>query len=177
MKLTESAGMTGALLDILLAASEDELREALAEAGEDFESLAARGRAAAQRAIAETDDEADIRDSHPGLGAFIRLLRRRDRMSINDLAKQARVDATELRCIESDPTFDPHPRTIYQLAQFFKLPSRSLMVLSGSVRVESDLQEEVMRFAASSESISELTREEQKLLNRFVKFLREHTDR
>lgn len=166
-----------ALRDVLLESSDGELREALDGAKESFDSLAARGRAAAQRALAESDDATNVRDLHRGLGALMLMLRRRDRLSVDELAKKARVDADELRCIEQDPAFEPHPRTVYQLEQYFKLPQRSLVVLSGAVRVDSDLRAEVVRFAASSEHITELSREEHKLLNRFVKFLREHTDR
>lgn len=168
--------MERALRDILLEASEEELREALADAKEDFDSLAARGRAAAQRALTDSDDTTDIRDLHRGLGALIQMLRRRDRVSVDELAERARVDPVELRHIELDLAFDPNPRTIYQLEQHFNLPPRSLVVLSGAVHVDSDVRAEAVRFAASSENISDLSLEEQKLLNRFVKFLREHTD-
>jgi hypothetical protein len=42
-----------ALRDILLDSSEGELRQALADSGQDFDLLAARGRAAARRALAK----------------------------------------------------------------------------------------------------------------------------
>lgn len=166
-----------ALRDLLLEASEVDLREALNESSENFDQLAARGLAAAQRALRAHDDADQVRDLHRGLGALIRLLRRDSELSTDELAKRARIDASELRCIESDPSFDPYPRTIIQLEQYFKLPARSLVSLSGAVRVEHDVQEEAIRFAASSEDMSELTRAEKRLLNRFVKYLREHTDR
>lgn len=168
--------MKRAMRDFLLEASETDLREALTESGEDFDQLAARGLAAAHRALGAHDDAHQVRDLHRGLGALIRLLRRHSHLSIDELANNARIDASELRRIESDPDFDPNPRTIIQLEQYFKLPARSLVILSGAVRVAHDLQNEAIRFAASSEDISQLTREERKLLNRFVKFLREHTD-
>ena len=104
------------------------------------------------------------------------MLRRREQLSADELAQEARVNASELRRIELDPTFDPNPRTIFQLEQYFKLSSRSLVVLSGAVHVDDDVREEVVRFAAKSEDISGLTKKQRKLLNRFVKFLRENTD-
>ena len=165
-----------ALRDILLDSSEDELREALVDTGEDFDALVARGRAAVQRALADTSDSTDVQDLHRGLGALLQMLRRREQVSVDELADKARVDASELRSIEFDPTFDPNPRTIFQLEQYFKLPTRSLVVLSGAVRVENDVRKEAVRFAAHSGDISKLTKEERKLLNRFVEFLRENTD-
>lgn len=169
--------MNRALRAILLEASEDELREALAGTGEDLDTLAARGEAVAQRALSEARDDTGIEDLHRGLGAFVRMLRRREQLTIDELARNARVDASELRRIELDPAFEPNPRTIFQLERYFDLAERSLVVLSGAVHVDDDVREEALRFAASSERISELTKEERKHLNQFVKFLRKHTDR
>ena len=169
--------MNRALRAILIEATEDELRDAFADTGEDFDTLAAEGKAVVQGALSEVGDSADVQDLHRGLGALVQMLRRRNQLSVDDLARDARVAASELRRIELDPAFDPNPRTIVQLEQYFKLPQRSLVVLSGAVRVAEDVREEAVRFAASSEHISGLTREERRLLNEFVKFLRKRTDR
>ena len=166
-----------ALRDIILDASEQELREALEGASEGFDSLAAQGRAVFQKALNNVEKTDDLPDLHRGLGALIQILRRRERISPEQLASKARIDVAELRRIELDPTFDPNPRTIFQLEKYFNLPSRVLVVLSGAIRVSNQVREEVVRFAASSEHMTELSREEQNLLNRFVKFLQEHTDR
>jgi len=166
-----------ALRDIFLEASEDELREAFAGTGEDLDALADRGEAVVRRALAEVRDADAVEELHRGLGALVQMLRRRERISIDELARAARVDVSELRRIELDPAFEPNPRTIFQLERYFNLPERSLVVLSGAVHVDDDVREEAVRFAASSEHVSELTKEERKLLNQFVKFLREHSDR
>ncbi len=168
--------MNRLLRTILLEASEDELREAFADTGEDLDALAARGKAAAQRALSETPDPARVKDLHRGLGVLLQMLRRRERLSIDELAKNANVSAVELRHIETDPAFNPNPRTIFQLEQYFKLDERSLVILSGAVHVETRVREEAVRFAANSENIHGLTKEERKLLNQFVKFLKKHTD-
>lgn len=165
-----------ALRDILLEASEDELREAFSDTGEDLDALAARGKGAAQRALSKVYNTAGVQDLHRGLGALLQMLRRREGLSIEELAQNARVAVSELRHIELDPAFDPNPRTIFQLEQYFKLPDRSLVFLSGAVRVDDNVREEAVRFAAHSERISRLTKEQLKHLNQFVKFLRELTD-
>jgi len=165
-----------ALREILLEASEDEMREALAGTGQDLESVAAMGRELVQGALKSTPDSGDLKDLHRSLGVLLQMLRRRDRVTVDQLASKARIDVEELRQIELDPTFDPNPRTVFQLERYFDLPAKSLAVLSGAVRVASEVREECVRFAASSEGISELTRGERKLLNRFVRFLQEHTD-
>lgn len=173
----DRAKMDRAVRDILLDATEVELREALSDAGVSFDALAASGRAAVSRSLAGADDASTVRDLHRGLGALLQLLRRRDQLSVDELAGRARVDAAELRGIESDATCDPNPRTIVQLEQYFKLPARTLVILSGAVRVDDGVRAEAVRFAASSKNISALSQEERKLMNQFVKILREHTDK
>ena len=165
-----------ALRDILLEASEDEIREAFSDTEEDLEALAARGKAAAQHALSKAYNAAGVQDLHRGLGALLQMLRRREGLSIEELAQNARVAVSELRHIELDPAFDPNLRTIFQLEQYFKLPDRSLVFLSGAVRVDDNVREEAVRFAAHSERISGLTKGQRKHLNQFVKFLRELTD-
>ena len=165
------------LRSILLEASDDELRDAFAATGEDLDVLAARGQAAADRAIAEATGVGGANDLHRGLGALIHMLRRKERLSVDELAQNARIAATELHSIERDPTFDPNPRTIFQLEQYFNLQDRSLVLLSGAVNVDAAVREEALRFAAHSERIQELTRDERNLINQFVKFLSEHIDR
>lgn len=169
--------MNRALRAILLEASEDELREALAGTDEDLDTLAARGEAVVQRALSKVRDTGGVEDLHRGLGALVQMLRRREQLTIDELAHNARVAASELRRIELDPAFDPNPRTIFQLEQYFNLADRSLVVLSGAVQVDDDVREEAVRFAASSGHISELTKEERRHLHQYVKFLTKHTDR
>lgn len=171
-----------AIRDFILDASEDELREAFAAEGESVEAAAARSKAVIDRAFErvssrDTKSPRDLQetfDLHRGLGALIQLLRRRERLSDVDLAEKAGVGVEEIRKIESELTFIPEPRTIYQLEHFFKLPRRSLVLLSGSMRAQkADLREAAVRFAAHSKSIGKLTRDEKALLNQFVAFLKD----
>lgn len=105
-------------------------------------------------------------------GVLIRQLRRRDQLSVEQLSKKARIDQEELRQIEHDPHFRAKPRMVHQLSTVFKIPTRSMMVLSGAMVANDDqIGEEAERFAAKSDDLSKLTREELKLLNQFVKFL------
>jgi len=75
--------------------------------------------------------------------------------------------------LEQNPAYRPSPLTLHRLSQFFEVPQRKLAVLAGAVRdVPSDLREQAARFAAESESFSRLTKEEQRVLDEFVGFLR-----
>ncbi len=166
-----------ALRDLILEVPENELCEELSKCGLKSAALAARGRSVAERALANTREEsAEIEDLHRGLGALIQMLRRQNKLSVEELASQARIDVAELRSIELDLSFDPNPRTIYQLEQHFGLPARCLVILSGAAHVESGVREEAVRFAASAKDIGNLSRGEKKLLYRFIKFLGECTD-
>jgi hypothetical protein len=62
------------------------------------------------------------------------------------------------------------------LSKFYGIPQRRLAVLAGAIRdVPADLEREVSRFAAQSESFAKLTPEERRTLDEFVTFLREES--
>lgn len=105
-------------------------------------------------------------------GVFIRQLRRREQWTIEELAARARVAADDLRNIEQDPHFKPGPRVVHQLAQVFDVPLQPLMKLSGTTIARDErFKEEAYRFAAKSDDLSKLTREEQDALTEYVRFL------
>ena len=111
-------------------------------------------------------------------GVLVRQLRRQKQWSIEELAQRARVDPEELRCIERDPHYRPRPRVVHQLSKVFGMPERALMKLSGAtVTHNQNFQEEAMRFAAKSDNmLSKLSRDEQQVLNDYVKYLVEQAD-
>jgi transcriptional regulator with XRE-family HTH domain len=177
--------VTTAFRNFVLDASDDELDDALRQEGEDPKVLVERGRAAIERAFRMHEAAVDATSAiqheaeedkvlHEGLSKLIQLLRRKSGLSEQELAAKARVEEAEVRRIEFDPTFTPSPRTIYQLEEFFRLPPRTLVLLSGAVsRQEPEFKEEVLRFAANSKAIGKLSRQEKQLLHEFVRFLAE----
>jgi hypothetical protein len=81
---------------------------------------------------------------------------------------------TELIEIERNLHYTPEPRTVYQLAKTLELPSERMLELSGNLVVcDSSLGQEAVRFAARSESVEKLSKDEQRALEEFVKFLSE----
>lgn len=105
-------------------------------------------------------------------GRFINLMRRQGGYSIEALADAAKVDASELLVIEDDVHYVPGPRTVYQLAQMFKVPQPKLMQLAGLTAAnDAGLREEAVRFAARSEAVHKLTPEESAALAAFVAVL------
>lgn len=105
-------------------------------------------------------------------GSLIQMLRRKKRLSIETLAKKAKVEVSELISIETILDFEPKPRTVHQLATFFGLPNRTLLKLSNLTTVhDCKLHDAAVRFAAHSPNLAELSRDERKALAEFVKFL------
>jgi hypothetical protein len=105
-------------------------------------------------------------------GALVALLRRDRMLTVEQLAAEARISAEDLLNIEVYPRHVPNPRTVYQLAQVFKIPQRSLMKLSNLTTVHSErLRDAAVHFAASSSQVMDLTPEERAALTEFVHFL------
>ncbi len=170
----------GAFCEFAHAANGEELKEAIEAAGENPDSLARQGRAIAEKILRQyaadpegkSRKEREIKALHEGLSALLQLLRRREGLSQEALANKARVEIEEIRLIESDQSYMPNPRTIYQLEQMFGLPPRTLLKLSGMTASRSgEFAEQVMRFAANAKMMNSLTKAEKKILNEFMKFL------
>lgn len=106
-------------------------------------------------------------------GKFISLARRGRHLTIEDLAERADLDVAELVAIEqNDPHFIPEPRSVYQLANYFRVSTEKLMVLAGLTRPKlPGLEMAAMKFAARSASVEELSEKEIQILEGFVSVL------
>ena len=115
-------------------------------------------------------------DVNIAFGRFVRLMRRHRQLSLEKLAEDARVEITELVEIEEDARHRPDPRTVYQLAHHFQVPTPRLMQLAGlSERKDSQLVEHAIRFAARSEPVEKLNDVERAALEAFVVTLSERS--
>jgi HTH-type transcriptional regulator, competence development regulator len=114
----------------------------------------------------------ELEDVRIAFGRFVNLMRRRQGLSVEALAQAANLDIRELVVIEDDVRYIPEPRTVYQLALTFKVPQQRFMQLAGLARVkDASLHNEAVRFAARSESIQKLTKEERGALEAFIAVL------
>lgn len=105
-------------------------------------------------------------------GVLVRQFRRQKQWTVEELARRARVDAEDLRLIERQPQVRPRPRIVHQLSAVMGVPERALLKLSGAaVTRDQHFEEEALRFAAKSDDMSKLSREEQRALNDYVKYL------
>jgi len=113
-------------------------------------------------------------DPRPAFGKLINLWRRKKGWRMEDLAEKAKIDLAELIEIERDMHYTPEPRTVYQLSRTLGLSNERLLQLSGNVIArDHTLGQEAVRFAARSESVEKLNKDEQRALEEFVKFLSE----
>lgn len=113
----------------------------------------------------------DVAASRRAFLLFLRMLRRREGLSIDELAQRAGIDRDELAAIEWNNGYRPTPLTLHKLGEFYSIPQRRLAALAGAIR-DDTVSEQASRFAAQSESFAKLTREERRVVDEFVKFLR-----
>lgn len=128
---------------------------------------------------AEQDQGAAVNKQHSleinVLGTVVVQIRRRDRLTVAQLADRVRVDEDEITSIEQDRHFLPEPRTFHQLSTYMKVPALSLMKLTpDAANADDEFHDAAFKFAASSEDLSALSRAERRRLNDFVKFLTKH---
>jgi transcriptional regulator with XRE-family HTH domain len=113
--------------------------------------------------------------SRLALGRFINLKRRGEGLTIEELADKADVDLGDLLSLESNASFLPDARTLYQLSEVFGVSQEKLMGLSGLTHPNNnEYVEEAVRYAAKSASIEVLSTEEASILNGFISVLSEN---
>jgi len=123
-----------------------------------------------------------INQSQPcGMGSriafsqFVALWRRNQRWSTERLANEAGIDLEEVLQIESDSHCEPEPDAVFKLAHVFGVAPKALMEIAGlRTSRSSKLRDKAIRFAASSESISELEPHEREALEAFAAALAEY---
>lgn len=107
---------------------------------------------------------------------FLRMIRKAKKLTVEQLAHKAEIDIEEIVFLENDETYRPDPLTLHRLSKFYDIPERKLLVLAGAVRdVPEMVREQASRFAAHSDGIGDLTREEKEALDEFMCFLKDNS--
>ena len=110
--------------------------------------------------------------SRSAFGRLLELLRRDAGLSLSQLASKIGVEEDDLARCESVSRYDPLPRTVYQISQFFKLEPSRLAALANAERIgDSNFAEAAVRFAARSHLVPGLTKQEREDLDDFLKCL------
>ena len=109
---------------------------------------------------------------------LLHFLRRSKGLTLNELAERTDVPREELAAIEQEEGYCPTPRTMHLLARFYRLSLAKLAALAGAIHLPIDeIREPAFRFAAMSETFSELSQEEKHALRELVTALREGNSR
>ncbi len=115
----------------------------------------------------------DAEKIHFTFQTFVTNLRRRMGLSRSDLAKKLEVDETDVVALEQSIDYRPSPRLLHNLSRFYNVPEKKMYALAGATKdIPSDLQREASKFAAKSDSFSKLSKEEKKLIDEFLTFLK-----
>jgi transcriptional regulator with XRE-family HTH domain len=106
------------------------------------------------------------------LSRFVQLARLQLRFNKEQFASKTQIPLKELVCIEDDDQYTPTLRTVHMLAQFLKVSHVKLLTLAGLAQArDAQFNDAAVRFAAKSEPIRQLTREEQEAFDEFARFL------
>ncbi len=172
--LRKNAGLTQKELAELIDTTQSVVSR-LEDADYDGHSLSILHRVAGalkQKLTVEmTAVDPDVAASRQAFLLFLRMLRRREGLSVEELAKRSGIDRAELSAIEWNNGYRPTPLTLHKLGDFYSIPQRRLAALAGAIR-DDTVSEHASRFAAQSESFAKLTREERRVVDEFVKFLK-----
>lgn len=118
---------------------------------------------------AATSDTLAVRLS---FSRFVQFARLRLLLSKEQFASKTQIPLKELVCIEDDDQYTPTLRTVHMLAQFLKVSHVKLLTLAGLAQAkDAQFNDAAVRFAAKSEPIRQLTREEQEAFDEFARFL------
>lgn len=100
---------------------------------------------------------------------FVELMRRKKGLTVEQLADSCGIEVAEIISIEDEVMVGIGPRTVYQLAKCFNVSDAKLMQLAGLKQArDSELAAQSVRFAARSNSMASLTKEEKEALDEFV---------
>jgi transcriptional regulator with XRE-family HTH domain len=102
-----------------------------------------------------------------GFSTLLRMLRLNKGFSIEKLASKINVEIKELVLLERQAGYKANPRTLVALANFYNIPIKRFLQISGAIKAtDAEMEDEVIRFAAESELLEKLTAQEKSLLSR-----------
>ena len=127
----------------------------------------------------ETEDLPEVPSIHnpmkEAFGTLVFLWRLDRNITPTKLAEMADVNLEEIELIERDGAYRPEPRTVVALAGVMKIPEVRLLQLSGHAETgDPSLSKVSSAFAANAKRWQQISREQKRLLNSYMKFLVKH---
>ena len=107
-----------------------------------------------------------------GFSTLLKMLRLNKGLSFEKLSFQINVNIEELILLEKQVGYKSSTTTLLALARFYSLPEKLLLQIGDATNVSnSKIDEEVIRFAAESESVEKLSPQEKYLLDRTIEII------
>lgn len=107
-----------------------------------------------------------------GFSTLLKMLRLNKGLSFEKLSFQINVHIEELILLEKQVGYKSSATTLLALARFYSLPEKLFLQIGDTTHVSnSKLDEEVIRFAAESESVEKLSPQEKHLLDRTIEII------
>ena len=147
---------------------------ALAVATDD--GCVAVGGLAAKLGLLQSPQPVETSEQKEGIEAIAKLVqlsRRESGMDYERFAGKMGIEVSEIRDLESSCSI-PEPRVLYKLSTALKLSYHKLLVLAGHRKERMEwLEQEKLKFAASSGPMDKLTKAESQALQDFIRALHE----
>jgi len=104
---------------------------------------------------------------------LVRNLRKSKGLTVEQLAEKTGIEKGELLAMERAEAYRPTRLTLHRIAQFYAISTSRLAALAGAAKeIPEDIRQIASSFAAKSESLARLSKDEKEMLDEFVKFLR-----
>lgn len=105
------------------------------------------------------------------IARLVQLARREARQDVEHFARKVGLSAEELQAIETGCVI-PEPRILYTLSESLDVSYQKLLTLAGHRRQRDEaLEQQVLRFAASSAPMDKLSKSEAQALHDFLHLL------
>lgn len=178
-QLRKEAGLSQAELAELIDTTQSVISR-LEDADYDGHSLTMLSRIASalnqKLTVVMTAREPEVNDLRRAFRRFVRMGREANGWTPGELARRADIDPMEVIAMEENIGYRPTPLILHKLSKALHVPEQRLAILAGAIReVPQVFQQEAARFAAQSASIASLNKDEKKLFDTFMSFLKATT--
>jgi len=160
-------------LNALLPQNEEELREAMQMYGTTPVNVPERLRSG--KKVLEKIKQQEPKDSEPSaFGKLLMFLRTKNNLSIQQLSELTGICLEEIEQIEADSACQAKPFAISVLAKYFRLQPQKLAKVARATRVADEAYtDQALQVAACAKPVfNELTRQEKRVFQQFLKQLR-----